>query len=369
MKRLFIISFVFLAGLLLSACGASADAATESTPIPVVKAETAIVAEGRLEPIRYADIAFNANGTVSDVLIAEGEQVTAGQVIAHLENSEAKQAEVANAEEAFLQAQQAFDSAESQALGKLAEANEAFRKAQYEFDNFDIPSDLISKGPRDALLFTQEKLDEARVAFEPYRYWQTNSNAGKDFEKRLDDAWADYNKAIKWTTLEAKLESAKAELDQAQKEYDNLSSGSEAGEKAVAEAQYEAARANLAAARAALADVELSAPFDGTAAGLKVKSGESVSPGQVAVSVADFSSWIVKTTDLTELDVVTISEGQAVTITLDALPDQELQGVVQSIGQNFTEKQGDVVYEVTVKLTETAPNMRWGMTTVVKFAE
>ena len=148
-----------------------------------------------------------------------------------------------------------------------------------------------------------------------------------------------------------------------------LSNGGGGAEKSVAEAQFEAARANLAAAHAALADVELRAPFDGTVAGLKVKGGEAVSPGQVVVSLADFSGWIVKTTDLTELDVVEISEGQAVTITLDAIPEAEIQGMVQSIGQNYTEKQGDVVYEVTVELTETLPNMRWGMTAVVKFSE
>lgn len=369
MKRLLIISFVMIAGLLLSACGSGSAQAAENTPIPTVVAENLIVAEGRIEPIRYVDIAFNASGTVSEVLVSEGEQVIKGQVIARLENSEARQAEVAKAEEAYLQAQQAFDSAEGAALGKLAEANESVRKAQYEFDNFDIPSEIVNMGPRDALIYTQGKLDEARAAYDPYRYYQPNSRAGKEYKKRLDDAWAEYNKAIKWTTLEANLESAQAELAQAQKEYDKLSGGSDASEKAVAEAQYEAARANLAAARAALADVELLAPFNGTIAGLKVKGGESVSPGQAVFSVADFSSWIVKTTDLTELDVVEISEGQDVTITLDAIPNAELKGQVRSIGQNYTEKQGDVVYEVTVELTEATPNMRWGMTAVVKFTE
>jgi multidrug resistance efflux pump len=137
----------------------------------------------------------------------------------------------------------------------------------------------------------------------------------------------------------------------------------------VAEAQFEAVRANLTAAQAALADVELRAPFDGTVASLDVKTGESVSPGQAAASLADFSGWIIKTTDLTELDVVNITEGQAVLIALDAFPEDVLNGKVQMIGQNYSEKQGDVVYEVTVELTEALENMRWGMTAVVKFAE
>ena len=385
MKRLFVITFFVILGVFLTACGAGAQPTAESTPIPTVVADNVIVAEGRLEPVHYADIAFNANGTVSEVLVSEGEQVTEGQVIARLENSEAKQAEVANAEEAFLQAQQAFDSAEAAALGKLAEANEAARKAQYDRDNFTIPSDLRDMTISEALAYTAANLEEARVNFEPYRYLneqlerqlaQENPNqdqvyrsTAKLYKKRLDDAWAEYNKAIKWATLEADLESAKAELTQTQKEYDTLSSGSDSGEKALAEAQYEAARANLDAARAALADVELRAPFAGTIAGLKVKGSESVTPGQVVVSVADFSGWVVKTTDLTELDVVDISEGQPVTITLDAIPDKALGGKITLIGQNYSEKQGDIVYEVTVELNESLPNMRWGMTAEVKFSK
>ena len=386
MKRLLIITFVIFAGLLLSACGSGgAEPAAESTPIPTVVADSLIVAEGRLEPSHYVDIAFNANGTVSEVLVSEGQQVTEGQVIARLANSEARQADVANAEEAFLQAQLAFDSAEAVALGKLADANEAVRIAQREMDDFDIPSDFWEMSTNEALNYTATNLEEARINFEPYRYLEVQlekqlakQNPSKDqvyrstaklYKARLDDAWAEYNRAIKWTTLEANLESANSELAKAQKEYDMLSAGSSGGEKALAEAQFEAARANLAAARAALADVELLAPFDGTVAGLKVKGGETVSPGQVVVSLADFSGWIVKTTDLTELDVVKISEGQPVTITLDALPDADIDGLVQTIGQNFAEKQGDVVYEVTVELTEMLPNMRWGMTAVVKFSE
>ena len=170
MKRLFVLSLFVILGVLLTACGGGGEEAATSTPIPTVVAEDVIVAEGRLEPIHYVDIAFNANGTVSEVLVSEGEQVTKGQIIARLENSEAKQAEVAKAEQDFLLAQQAFDSAEAVALGKLADAHEAVRKAQYDFDNFDIPSDLRDMGTREALSYTADILEEARVNFEPYRY-------------------------------------------------------------------------------------------------------------------------------------------------------------------------------------------------------
>ena len=55
------------------------------------------------------------------------------------------------------------------------------------------------------------------------------------------------------------------------------------------------------------------------------------------------------------------------TVTLDALPDTELNGEILSIGQNYAENQGDIVYEVTILLTDTHPAMRWGMTAAVKF--
>jgi hypothetical protein len=58
-----------------------------------------------------------------------------------------------------------------------------------------------------------------------------------------------------------------------------------------------------------------------------------------------------------------------VTVTFDALPELELKGSVLSIGQTYTQNQGDIVYEVTVLLTDTNPALRWGMTSAVKFGK
>ena len=119
--------------------------------------------------------------------------------------------------------------------------------------------------------------------------------------------------------------------------------------------------------RAALANAEVRSPFAGTITNLDLKVGEFAASGTPVITLADLSSWIVKTTDLTEIDVVNVQQGQPVTLSLDAMQDASLSGQVLSIAQNYSEKQGDIVYEVKVLLTDRNPAMRWGMTAQVNF--
>jgi multidrug resistance efflux pump len=96
--------------------------------------------------------------------------------------------------------------------------------------------------------------------------------------------------------------------------------------------------------------------------------GERINAGQVAVTLADDTGWLVETKDLTELDVVRVQARQNVTFTLDALPGTVFSGTVTSIAGVFVEKQGDVTYLVKIAVDETYPQMRWGMTAAVTFA-
>lgn len=122
----FLIAFVILS-VALTACGQLAPtAAPTETPIPTVLADPTIISEGRLEPIRYTELALNASGLVSEVLVAEGETVEAGQVIARLESPEAK----------------TLESAKADASTHLTAAYQAVRDAQYKLDNFDVPNDF-----------------------------------------------------------------------------------------------------------------------------------------------------------------------------------------------------------------------------------
>lgn len=338
-------------GLFLSACGSATSKAATPTTIPIVKADTVITAEGRLEPIHFAQISLNASGLVTEVLSKEGDQVQAGQVIARIQNSQA----------------QTLASAQANALQQLTIAYQAARDAQFKLDTFVIPGDFSGMTTIEAAQMTLDKLNAARDAFEPYKNLSdlklqggnqlidtgVYRNTAKMYKKRLDDAWAKYRNAVQWLDLESSLETAKAQLAQAQKDYDSLQDPSFAED--------------TAGTRAALANAEVRAPFGGTLTNLNLKVGEFATSGQPVLTIADLTGWVVKTTDLTEIDVVNLSEGQPVDITLDAIPDTTLKGNILSISHNYTERQGDIVYQVTVLLTDINPGMRWGMTAKVKF--
>ena len=80
MKKMFIFLFI-AASLALAACTSATEQPAASTQIPIVVADNTIIAEGRLEPVQFAEIAFSASGVVSDVLVKEGQTVTKGQAL------------------------------------------------------------------------------------------------------------------------------------------------------------------------------------------------------------------------------------------------------------------------------------------------
>jgi multidrug efflux pump subunit AcrA (membrane-fusion protein) len=354
-----------LLSLLVTGCSTAGQATATPAPVTTVPADTRVMAEGRLEPVHHAEIAFSVGGVVSEVLVQDGQQVKKGQPLVRLASSESARAAVAQAQEALLAAERQFGSAEADALKALGDAYEAVRRAQINLDNYDIPSYLKDGTPAEGVEKMYAVLESARKAYEPYKYLGANSPTRKEQKKRLDDAWDRFNRAIRWAKLEAELKQAQRELDSAQADFTALAGGSQEG--SLAQARYNTAQANLLAAQSALGNVELVSPFDGVIAGVDARAGSSINPGQVAVKVADFSSWLVKTTDLTEMDVISLTQGQPVIVTLDAIPTVELKGSVLSIGQSYAEHQGDVVYEITILLANTHPGMRWGMTAGVTF--
>src|SRR3990172_8408313 len=97
MKKSNLIALFFLV-ITITACGAG-----EATPTPTedvsapVLASDILIAEGRVEPIRFTELALNTSGLVSDVPASEGSPIKAGDIIARLEGAQTQTLEDAKA--------------------------------------------------------------------------------------------------------------------------------------------------------------------------------------------------------------------------------------------------------------------------------
>ncbi len=338
-KTLFVLMIL---SLLFTACSSARDMATPEV-IPTVLADNTIIAEGRVEPAQYAKIAFNAGGVVSEVLVEEGQQVKKGQPLIHLgdesdTNYAAAQLELVSAQQAFDDLLGSPDAGLAQTVIDLKDAQEAYDKA----DDYLRYLQNSKKVPQ-----TETRLFLIQT-WKGYQY----SSKTKNFKGPAPADWI--------IEAENDLALQKAELDEAQRAYERVKDGPDTDQLALLEARLKAAKAGVAA-------FTVMAPFDGVVAELNATAGGSINAGESAVTVADFSTWLVKTTDLTEIDVVALADDQPVVVTLDAIPDVGLKGNILSIGQSYSENQGDVVYEVTILLRDTNPAMRWGMTASVVF--
>lgn len=378
----YLIIFVMLT-LTFTACSAASSTNNPpSTNLPPVISNTGVVVEGMVVPSQFAKISFTKSGVVAEVLVKEGASAQTGDVIARLENSEALQAEVAKAEDAVLQAQQALDDlTENVALNRanglksVADAYDALRSADHQLYYFTVPSNQRDLDMFAAAELMRQRLEKARKDWDPYKYeeqewtWQWKNSPRGDIKQALDDAEGDFRTAMLRIIYAADKEKAEETLAKAKKDYDILQKGPDPDEVAAAESKLKDAQTSLDAAKAALQDLELKAPFSGTIAKLDLKVGESVTLGQSVVTIADFSKWIVETDDLTEIEVVKIQPEQAATIVPDALPDANIAGTVESINDVYEEKRGDITYTVKIALTDTPPQLRWGMTVAVTFAK
>ncbi len=103
-------------------------------------------------------------------------------------------------------------------------------------------------------------------------------------------------------------------------------------------------------------------------ASLDAKVGEQVAAGVPILRLGDYSSWQIETTDLTELSIARVREGDTVMITFDALPDLKLPGTIDRIRMFGENKQGDIVYTAVVKPSQHDERLRWNMTAKVTMA-
>ena len=366
--------------LILTACGGEEEM---PTPQPELLPVEAVIAEGHLAPNDDLTLSFTVRGKVAEILVEEGDMVNEGDVLIRLADREQAEAALAAAQLELITAQQAYDDlVRTEGLGR-ADAWQAFMDAQIvraeaerewedlNIDNIDERIEDRAADVKDA----KEDLDDAQKEFDKYKDLDEDNSKRKDAEDDLEREQENYNEALRdleeeireRDTVRAVLDEALSTEAEAKRKYELTLKGPDAEQLAMLEARLNNAKAQVASAENNLANYELKAPFDGEIMDINVSVNEMVGPEGWAIIVADTGQWYIETSDLTELEVVDVAEGQRVDILADALPDNEMSGVVEKISQSFKSQGGDILYTVRIKVNDVDPRMRWGMTVEVTF--
>jgi HlyD family secretion protein len=377
-----------------SASGASPEA---------IAAADAAVAQAQASATQIA-----AGVSPQDLAAAQSQLAEANAALANLLDGP-KSTEVTQAQAALDQAQanlasqgDALSAAKTNAQLQLDQAANALRNAQDTYSRIywdnrekerlpgDLPQALIDAEAtaKRAVASAEAALGQANVSVETARQAEFDGVASaearvRDAKARLDQlvAPADADKVaaakarvaaaqaslakLRGPARSTQLDVAAAGVSQAEASRAQVAAPAREVDLTVARVAIEAAKVSLEQAKLDLDQATLTAPITGTVARIDLDVGGLAGPTSPAIVLADLSSWRIETEDLTELEVVKLREGGAVTVTFDALPDVSLPGTIMQIKPQGSNRQGDIVYTVVVALQKEEARLRWNMTAVV----
>lgn len=372
---------------------AAAAPAFETYTVARGPIDATVNATGSIEPEAELALSFRNPGRVDSVLVAKGDAVQKGQLMAEQEttdlalalaqakvNLQIAQAQLAKLETPpkendVLAAQAAIEVAQSSVAGADAGLNAA--RANY--------SDLYADTSAAQRQVNESNLRQAevrlRVAQQQYDRVKDQNNVGElPQSQELQNATIAYEVALAQTNLteedptnaqganalnqiaqsELGLRQAQANLITAQNNLSNLLEGASQEDLEIARSQVEQAQISLLQSENSLSNAQMVAPIDGVVSTVNIKQGELFSGGLPAVVMSDLERFHMDVF-VDEIDVRQVEVGQPVTIRVDAFPDRELTGRVTEIAPTAENVNGVIAYAITIVPDETDTPLRPGM--------
>jgi HlyD family secretion protein len=359
-------------GLAFASSRATSARAVVTVPVTRSRLVGSVTGNGSVTAEQKLDVAFQANGIVTEVLVHEGDMVRMGQVMAKLDDRilqsqvATAQASLDSARAKWVQAQKGNARPE-----ELAAAQASVASAQAGYD-----AALQSAQTGDSTLASlkasfdkaQVNLQHAQAAYDRVG-WRTDVGMTKESQD-LQTATIDFNKAkgdyeaqLKTAAPDAqsKIQSAFKTLQQARSDLARLTTPATDTDLIIQQASVTQAEQNLRQAQLNLANASLTAPFGGVVAVVNVIAGSTVNASLPAVTLIDRDPLHVNL-KLSENDVVQIKSGQPVTLTIDSLSDWKAQGQVSHIAPAAETSNGVVTYAVRVTFAGDDPRVKVGMT-------
>lgn len=285
------------------------------------------------------------------VILAEADLVTAKRNLEDLQISESVHAK---AYQALVQAQKALDDAQKKRESKdYARAEKStLDQAQANF----ILADEALKQAEDVFSFVADlPVDDARRAQGLLALSAARANR--------DRALANLNYLLskpdsqEIAEADALVNVSRANLEDAQREWERVKNGTDPDDLIAAEARVKALEATINLYR-------LETPFAGTVTLVASKAGDQVAPGTVSFRIDDLSHLLVDL-QVPEVDINRVKIGMPARITFDAIQNKDYKGKVTQVARIGTPGQGVVNFTVTVELVEIDEEVKPGMTAAV----
>jgi HlyD family secretion protein len=339
---------------------------------------TALVgATGTVRSNQFATLVWQATGKIGAINAKLYDVVNADQVLATLDKESLTQS-VIGAEADLVTAQRNLDNlrnsdvAKSQAQLKLANAEKALSDAidTRNSKNYKRADASIVDAARANYLIADQAVKDAQDVFDQFvdraetdilrAQALSKLSAAKQTRDR-DLANLNYLLGTPDQTeidqAEANVSVARANLADAQREWDRLKNGPDPQDIIAAEARVEAIKVTLNS-------VNLKAPFKGTVTESNSLVGDEVVPGTVSFRIDDLSRLLVDV-QVPEVDINKIAVGQPAQFSFDAINGKEYNGKVIEVGQVGIPVQGVVNFTVTIEMSDADAAVRPGMTAAV----
>jgi HlyD family secretion protein len=340
---------------------------------------TAIVgATGTVRAYQYALLTWETSGTVEDLNVAIGDEVSEGRIMATLEQSSLP-SQILLAQTDLFAAERALEDllesnrAQAAAQLALAQAQDALRQAEYTWtvrQEGNRASGETIQIAQANLVLAEREVEQAEEAYnrvssrpedDPVRAYALSKLAQarqqRDSALRQLNWYTGHPTDIQQALLDAEVAVAEAQLEDTMREWERLSEGPDPAEVAAAEARVAAALASLEAA-------QIIAPFDGTVTSIEMREGDLISPGSPAIGLANLSNLLIDVS-VSEVDINRISLGQEASLVFDAMPELAYTGLVTQVSLVGVVEQGVVNFKVTLELTDADEMVRPGMTAAV----
>ena len=328
---------------------------TSQQLVEVVRGDliVSVSGSGDIDVSNEANLVFGTGGRIDRIFIDEGDEVAEGEVLAGLDTAPLELA-VTQAQAALAQAQIARTQAQiaqTQAQAALTQAQAVLAQAEAARTQVQIVFNLA-----------EDDLEDA------YDFLRWSKRTFDTMDAALEEAEVLYETAeLEFKVAETQLAAAELQIEATGLQLEIAESQLE-----IVEPQIEAADLQLEAAEQALEEAQrqldmatITAPFDGAVVSVDVNEGDTVSAVTPIVHLIDLSSIELKA-GIDEIDIADVKPGQKAAISLDALPDLQLEGEVTSINLMPTVEAGLVIYDVIISFDVAEDSdLRIGMSATV----